>query len=294
VGRYIHTDAGLLHEVDHGGQGPLIVLIHGLGGSVENWDAVADRISEAGRVAAIDLPGFGLSPPGPDWELETHAGAITSYLRARGEPATLIGNSLGGLLSEMVSADEPDLVRCLVLVSPATPPVLPDPRLDWPTARRLAVQATPLLGPAIMRHFHSHYTPEQLVLGTLQSVTHDHHRIDPELVESFFRLARVRAKLPWAVDAVPGTAQSIVRYWARRSRFTEMIRRITAPTLVIQGVSDPIVSPTAVDRICTLRPDWDHVRMFDTGHTPQIDAPGRFLDVLMPWLIGSMGRQITA
>jgi pimeloyl-ACP methyl ester carboxylesterase len=63
-----------------------------------------------------------------------------------------------------------------------------------------------------------------------------------------------------------------------------MIRAITAPTLVVQGVSDHIVSPTAVERICRLRPDWKLVQMEDTGHTPQMDAPLRFLAEVEPWL----------
>jgi pimeloyl-ACP methyl ester carboxylesterase len=63
-----------------------------------------------------------------------------------------------------------------------------------------------------------------------------------------------------------------------------MIRSIVAPTLVIQGTSDHIVSPGAVDWMCAVRPDWEQVRMDDTGHTPQMDAPLRFLAVVEDWL----------
>ena len=67
-----------------------------------------------------------------------------------------------------------------------------------------------------------------------------------------------------------------------------MIRKIVAPTLVVQGIEDHIVSPTAVEWICSLRPDWQLVQMTDTGHTPQLDAPLRLLDVVEPWLAGTV------
>jgi pimeloyl-ACP methyl ester carboxylesterase len=63
-----------------------------------------------------------------------------------------------------------------------------------------------------------------------------------------------------------------------------MILAIEAPTLVVQGLSDHIVSPTAVEWLCSLRPDWDLVHLDDTGHTPQMDAPHRFVDVVRTWL----------
>jgi pimeloyl-ACP methyl ester carboxylesterase len=49
-------------------------------------------------------------------------------------------------------------------------------------------------------------------------------------------------------------------------------------------MSDHIVSPTSVEWLCTLRPDWDLVQLDDTGHTPQMDAPRRFLNVVREWL----------
>jgi pimeloyl-ACP methyl ester carboxylesterase len=63
-----------------------------------------------------------------------------------------------------------------------------------------------------------------------------------------------------------------------------MILSIEAPTLVVQGMSDHIVSPTSVEWLCTLRPDWELVQMDDTGHTPQMDAPRRFVAVVSDWL----------
>jgi pimeloyl-ACP methyl ester carboxylesterase len=284
MGEYVNSSIGPLHRVDFGGDGDLIVLVHGLGGSTTNWIAVADGLARYGRVLALDLPGFGLSPPGPDYRLETHREAVESFIEMEGPPATLIGNSTGGLIAQMVAAHRPDLVSRLLLVAPASPPVLPDPRLDWPTAIRLALQATPGFGNAYGRRFINSHTPEELVRLSMEMITHRRGRVPVEVIEASVDMARIRKELPWSAEATASTASSIAAFYARRSEHVRMIRAITAPTLVVQGVSDHIVSPTAVERICRLRPDWKLVQMEDTGHTPQMDAPLRFLAEVEPWL----------
>jgi pimeloyl-ACP methyl ester carboxylesterase len=229
-----------------------------------------------------------MSPPTRDWHIDTHAEALRGFIEAMREPVTLVGNSMGSLISEMVASRHPELVTDLVLVSPATPPRFPDPRLHWPTVWRLAAQATPGLGNAIARRFWRKYTPEQLVRLSLQTIVHKPSRVPMPVVEALVRNTTVRSHLPWAADAVPGTARTIAAMWARPSRFVAMIRDITAPTLVVQGLSDHIVSPTAVEWMCSLRPDWVLIQMEDTGHTPQLDAPVRFMEAISPWLEGRL------
>ncbi|HXV72219.1 MAG TPA: alpha/beta hydrolase [Acidimicrobiia bacterium] len=292
MAHYIDLGTGVVHWKDYGGSGPLMVMVHGLGGSVANWDAIAPRLTDRARVTALDLPGFGLSPPSKDWSLETHRDAIAGFIEAMGEPAVLIGNSMGGLLSEMVASRYPDLVEALVLISPATPPRLPDPKIHWPMARRLLIGATPGIGPMVNRQIVSSMTSRELVNDLLHRITHKPGRVPLEMVESFVTVAETRSRLPWAADAVPKTGQSIRRLLVRRRRFIEMIRSIKAPTLVVTGIADPVVSPTSVAWICSLRLDWKLVLMEDTGHTPQIDAPIRFLSVVEPWLDAHLRHQI--
>lgn len=284
MAEYIRTSETLTHWKDYGGSGRLIVLVHGLGGSVANWDAVAPAMTEHGRTVALDLPGHGLSPPAGDWELETHARAVVAFIAQLDGSATLVGNSMGGLLAEMVAASHPELVESLILVSPATPPIVPDPRIHWPSARRLVLRATPVVGPAIARRLIERSTPEDIVRMSLELVTHKPGRVPLDIVESLIDLARARKQLPWAADAVPKTGNSMARLFVRRSRFVEMIREIGAPTLVVHGVRDRILSPTSVEWLCSLRPDWKLIQMEDTGHTPQIEAPVRFMAILGPWL----------
>ncbi|MGA8039451.1 MAG: alpha/beta hydrolase [Acidimicrobiia bacterium] len=284
MGIYVTTPQGPIHEVDFGGAGASIVLIHGLGGSTGNWSAVAPALAREYRVRAIDLPGFGLTPPRRDYRLETHRDSVIGYLETLGGTSTLVGNSTGGLVAEMVAARRPDLVDGLVLVSPATPPRVPDPLLDWPTVIRLTIEATPVIGELYGKRFMEANTPEELVRKSLEMITHNPGRVPMSMIEASRQMARVRKDLPWAGTASARTASSIAWHYARRGRFVRMIESIDAPALIIQGVSDHIVSPSAVRWLASLRPDWAHVELDDTGHTPQMDAPLRVVEVVSQWL----------
>lgn len=282
--QYLDTGSSPIHWNDYGGNGPLMVMVHGLGGSTINWDIIGPRLSDRYRVVALDLPGFGLSPPARDYTLHTHVEAIRVFVEHFSQPAIVVGNSLGGLLSEMFAAEYPELVDSLLLIAPATPPRFPDPNVNWPMATRLAISSLPGVGVAINRHIVNSRTSEQLINESLNRITHRPSRIPLDMIASFVRLAELRRSMPWGALAIPKTGQSIRSYFTKPSRFVAMIRRIKAPTLVVQGLADPIVSPTSIEWMCSLRSDWTLIQMEDTGHTPQIDAPIRLLRVLDPWL----------
>ena len=290
----IKTAAGHLHWKDYGGAGDTIVLVHGLGGSTANWEAIGYKLARYGHVVALDLPGFGLSPPGRDWSLETHADAVRAFAAEFSDTTTLLGNSLGGLLTEIIAAGHPEEVDNLVLVSPATPPRFGDPKIHWPTARRLLIQATPGVGITASRYLLNRYSSEELVRMTLASVAHKPSRIPIDMIESFAVLAENRRKLPWAEQAVPSTATSIGRLFRRPRDFVKIVREIKAPTMVVHGLEDRIVSPTAIEWLCSIRPDWNLTQLEDTGHTPQLDAAVRLVDTIATWLQPRLRSEITA
>jgi pimeloyl-ACP methyl ester carboxylesterase len=295
VGTYLDTGAGHLHWMDHGGEGVPIVLVHGLGGSTIDWDAVAGRLTDLGRVVAPDLPTFGLSPPcsrkGLSGMVDALEGFVATHVDESGRPATVVGNSMGGLVAVMLAARRPELVGALVLVSPAFPPRPADvTNADVPTAVRLAVQAAPGTGEVLAQWMWRRLTPRERVFRTLGWVTHKPGRVPLEVVESLIEMSERRESLPWARTAVTDYSRSIAALWARRQRFIATVREVTAPTLVVQGTSDHLIAPAVVEAVCALRPDWELVQMEDTGHTPQLDAPIRFLEVVRPWIGGATAR----
>src|SRR5450631_1088817 len=120
------VDLGVpVHYVDHGGpaEGPLLVMVHGLGGSLVNWAALAPLLTGTCRVLALDLIGFGHTQAG------THSTSVTAnqQMLARflsevaGGPVILVGNSMGGLITILQAAHHPESVTAIVLIDPALP-----------------------------------------------------------------------------------------------------------------------------------------------------------------------------
>jgi pimeloyl-ACP methyl ester carboxylesterase len=80
------------------GEGPVLLLIHGMGGTFENWQEVVEPLSRRHKVIAPDLPGHGASGPGGgDYSIGAFAAGIRDLLLALGHRrATVVGHSLGG------------------------------------------------------------------------------------------------------------------------------------------------------------------------------------------------------
>src|ERR1700754_4345511 len=97
---------GPVHYLDFGGAGPTMVLVHGLGGSAINWLSVAPRLAERHRVVALDLAGFGQTPPIAGLSgVAGHRELLDRFLVAVGDgPAVVVGNSMGGLVAMMEAA----------------------------------------------------------------------------------------------------------------------------------------------------------------------------------------------
>jgi len=101
------------------GSGPVLLLIHGMGGTFENWRAVIEPLAREHTVVAPDLPGHGGSAPGGgDHSIGALAAGLRDLLVALGyERATLVGHSLGGGIAMQFAYQFPELTERLVLVS---------------------------------------------------------------------------------------------------------------------------------------------------------------------------------
>ncbi len=104
-----------------GGDGPPLVLVHGIGGTIENWRALAPALAAEHRVVVPDLPGHGRSAPlleaGDMDALSQAVLAIADVEDHRG--AVWIGHSLGGVVALRAAVLRPDAVRGLVLAAAA-------------------------------------------------------------------------------------------------------------------------------------------------------------------------------
>jgi pimeloyl-ACP methyl ester carboxylesterase len=111
------------HLLTRKGDGPLLVILHGLGGAASReYGPVIDDPALAGRaVLRLDLPGFGLAPRPVDfsYSIADQAQGVADLLRARqGAPVDLFGHSMGGTIAIMVAGLCPGRIRKLVLADP--------------------------------------------------------------------------------------------------------------------------------------------------------------------------------
>lgn len=277
---------GPVHVVDFGGTGPAMVLVHGLGGSHVNWMAVGARLAERARVIALDFPGFGRTPlAGRSASIAANQAMLDRFLdTVVEEPAILVGNSMGGLISLLQAADAPAKVRGLVLVAPAQPRPAGS-RPDLLVAATFAAYALPGVGERVLGWRAARLGPEGLVRATLQLCCGDPGLVSADVVAAHVALARDRiAGMPWAHGAFLEASRSLLLVLFRAGRFRAAVRRITAPTLIVQGTRDRLVPVAASQALAALRPDWSLVLLDGVGHVPQLEVADRFVATLTSWL----------
>jgi hypothetical protein len=130
AGSFAKLGSTRLHYVDQG-QGPAIVMIHGIAGNLQNFTyGLATPLAQTHRVICIDRPGYGYSKrsSNADASLEAQADTIVSLLdHLQIDSAVFVGHSLGGSISMAAAQRHPDRVKALALIAPLTH--LPDAHL---------------------------------------------------------------------------------------------------------------------------------------------------------------------
>ncbi|MDB5948424.1 MAG: hypothetical protein JWR65_279 [Massilia sp.] len=120
-GSFIDAGGTRFHVVDKG-QGPVLLLVHGLMGQSRHFSyGVSDALAASHRVIVIDRPGSGYSPRSRSMpaDLSTQAAAVAGLLRQMGAaPAIVVGHSLGGALALALALADPGCVSGCVLIAP--------------------------------------------------------------------------------------------------------------------------------------------------------------------------------
>lgn len=276
-----------VHLVDSGGSGMPYVLIHGLGGNHANWIEVFDGLAARSRVIAVDLPGYGYSPPIARHDLDQLTNVLIELLETFGEPSVLIGNSMGGLLAEMVAAARPSLVDDMALIAPASPIVSIRHRPRIAVAARLAAQSFPWLGTPVVEAYRRRTSPQQRAEILLDLVAADASLLPERVRSASYAMAHRRAAMPWATRALVESTASMRRMFVPPGRFRRMIASIGHEALVLSGDRDTLVEPGAIDALEVLRPDWTFRRRAGIGHVPQMEAAEWVLEEIDTWMARS-------
>jgi pimeloyl-ACP methyl ester carboxylesterase len=282
------VDLGVpVHYVDHGGpaEGPLLVMVHGLGGSLVNWAALAPLLTGRCRVLALDLIGFGHTQAG------THSTSVTAnqHMLARflsevaGGPVILVGNSMGGLITILQAAQHPESVTAAVLIDPALP-VKVSSQPDALISASFGMYAVPHLGRAMLRARRRVRLPEQLAMDILRLCCVDPERVPADVREQLLELARARSEYPDIDEQFLVAARSLMGILARRSSYLATMAAIRVPVLLLHGEKDRLVTIGASRAAAAANPSWRFEVAPDVGHVPMLEVPEWTAGRILEWL----------
>jgi 2-hydroxy-6-oxonona-2,4-dienedioate hydrolase len=249
-----------IHYVE-AGSGPVVILLHGLGGSNMNWALNVPALAERFRVIVPDQIGFGRSAkPLINYRVGTYVDFLDGLFRElKIERATLVGNSMGGWISTAYALAHPEKVDRLVLVDAAG--FAPPAEFD---ARMLS-----LLNPSTregMRQLAS------LVFFNKQLFTND---------------AAVDLMLTQRISAGDGyTIQSLIESLARREDLLDnRLGPIKQPTLIIWGRDDGLTPLAQFGERFNKEIAGSRLIVFDRcGHVPQVERAADFNSALLKFL----------
>ncbi|WP_406219889.1 alpha/beta hydrolase [Streptomyces decoyicus] len=248
------------------------LYVHGLGGSSQNWSDLMPLLADRVDGEAIDLPGFGQSPPPDDgnYSVSAQARAVIRYLDAAGRgPVHLIGNSMGGAASTRVAAVRPDLVRTLTLISPALPELRPQ-RTAVPTA----LLAVPGIAGLFGRLTHD-WTPERRTREVLALCYGDPGRVSPEGFNAAADEYARRLELPYFWEVMERSARGLVNAYTLGGQHNlwRQAERVLAPTLLVYGGRDRLVSFRMARRAAAAFRGSRLLTLPEAGHVAMMEYP---------------------
>ena len=248
------------------------LCVHGLEGSSRNWTDLIDLLRSRLACDALDLPGFGDSPPRPDgrYSIAALAQTVTALIERTGRaPVHLLGNSLGGAVCVKVAATRPDLVRTLTLISPALPDA--KPRLDL---LRFPLMSVPGVGARLLRRL-KHTPAERRVADVIANCYRDPGRFPQARLAAEVAALTRRDALDYPAAVLVGSLRTLTAETLRRGGRPawQDAARITAPTLVIYGHDDRLVSARMAGRAARAFPNARIVVMPSTGHVAHMEHP---------------------
>ncbi|NUU30126.1 alpha/beta fold hydrolase [Arthrobacter sp. C9C5] len=265
------------------GSGDPVLLLHGIGQSLEDWNEQHERLAARRTVISVDLPGFAYSDrlSGPA-TLAKLADALPAFLAAVGvhEPLPVIGNSLGGAVAMKLAADHPDRVSALVLANSAG--------FGKEVALVLRLLTVRPLAALLMR------PAEAASRRTVESIFYDKGLVTDARVGHAFALSQRPTHRKTLLDVARdlGTVSGVRAEW--RTALMGALAKSDIPTLVVWGSHDHILPFSHLEAAATALPHAESHVFEKTGHMPQIERPDEFAAVVQDFLARRMAGRAAA
>jgi pimeloyl-ACP methyl ester carboxylesterase len=266
------------HQVGYrmAGQGPAIVLVHGLTGSSTTWREVMPVLARDHTVIAPDLLGHGESAkPRGDYSLGAHASGIRDLLVALGvERATMIGHSLGGGVCMQFAYQFPE--RCERLVLVCSGGLGKEVSL---LLRAVSLPGSELVLPVLLSsQLHRALTAVGDVLGRLGVRLSTRQK---EVWRSYTGISDIPGRMAF-VHTVRSVIDPIGQRVSARDR---LYLAAEMPTLILWGTADRIIPVDHAYAAHALMPGSRLAVVEGAGHFLPIDQPQAFLDAVLPFMV---------
>ncbi|GJL65008.1 MAG: alpha/beta hydrolase [Nitrospirales bacterium] len=259
--RTVHIDGHQIAYVETGAGHPLI-LIHGLGGAMWNWEHQQFALAAHYRVITVDLLGSGLSAK-PDIPY-TPSMLTTFFLKFMNaleiEEATLLGNSMGAGLAMATALTEPHRVKSLILIS-GFPPTFTG-KIHSPLYQRFLEHRPPLWLAKMGNWMSGRWATRQV----LEEILYDVTLLTPAVIERSYQNRRHMDVLTPLYSIVEHMDEWEHQYGAR-------LQEIHQPTLILWGEEDQVFRPAVGQHLQELIPQTTWHLIPNAGHLLQWEKP---------------------
>jgi pimeloyl-ACP methyl ester carboxylesterase len=244
------------------GAGLPVILIHGFGGSMWQWEQQQHALSQHFRVLTLDLPGAGLSDkPEIDYRPDQMLDFFVGFMDAvKIQQATLVGNSMGAGLAIGMALAHPTRVARLVLIDGLPQHVME--KLTSPSVRR----ALETSAPSWLVSFGNMLFGGLMIESVLREIVYDPALLTPAVIE---RSNRNRQR-PGLIKPIM-TVRENLPLW--ESGFATRVGEITHPTLVIWGEEDRVFPIAVGEELHQTIKGSRFIRIPKAGHIPQWERP---------------------
>jgi pimeloyl-ACP methyl ester carboxylesterase len=257
------------------GEGPVVVLIHGITGRSDQWEPAIEHLAAGHTVLAPDLLGHGESAkPRGDYSLGAYASAVRDTMVALGhDRATVVGHSLGGGIAMQFAYQFPERIERLVLVNSGGLG-----RDVHPLLRASTLPGSELVMPLLM---HDRVVGAGEAIGRMLGVLKLQAGTDlAEVARGFKSLNDAEARA-----AFIATMRAVLDPGGQRvSAVDRLYLTEDLPSLLIWGTDDPII-PVEHGRAAHELMPGSRLELLDgVGHFPQLEDPYRFAKLLAEFI----------
>src|SRR3954464_7326389 len=257
------------------GEGPPILLIHGVAGSSQQWEPAMKLLSRDFTVLAPDMLGHGRSAkPRGDYSLGAYAAGIRDLLAVLGfEKGSVVGHSFGGGIAMQFSYLFPEYVERMALISSGGLG-----REVHPMLRAAVLPGSEWVLPLLAREW-------SVKAGdAVRSVA---SKIGIEAGPDIAEFARGYASLTeeGASEAFIHTMRSVIDPDGQRvSALDRLYLADQMPTMFVWGTDDPIIPVEHGRNAHRVVPNSRYLEIEGSGHWPMLDAPGRLVNELQSFI----------